>query len=100
VQATVEPFDSAHFDVARPLKGCVQSAQQLRALLEGSRNTNDTKRVAQDAEAIRCIPQMHGPAREAVDVRLVLLCVKDCVNMAYFEFFYSCSRSPALSPLT
>ncbi len=53
---------------ARPHPGQVESARRLWALLEGSEiresHRTDDSRV-QDAYSLRCMPQVHGAAREA-----------------------------------
>jgi histidine ammonia-lyase len=52
----------------RPYPGQVRSAANLRALLSGSdiaRSHEDCGRV-QDAYSLRCMPQVHGAAREAI----------------------------------
>ena len=53
---------------ARPHPGQVESARRLWALLEGSEiresHRSDDPRV-QDAYSLRCMPQVHGAAREA-----------------------------------
>ncbi len=53
---------------ARPHPGQVESARRLWALLEGSEiresHRTDDPRV-QDAYSLRCMPQVHGAAREA-----------------------------------
>jgi histidine ammonia-lyase len=51
----------------RPLPGQVRSAENVRAMLAGSSRAQagDGVRV-QDAYALRCVPQVHGAAREAV----------------------------------
>ena len=61
---------------ARPHPGQAGSARRLRALLEGSEiresHRTDDPRV-QDAYALRCMPQVHGAARDALAyVRRVL----------------------------
>ncbi|MGH7458836.1 MAG: histidine ammonia-lyase [Longimicrobiaceae bacterium] len=61
---------------ARPHPGQLASAERLRALLEGSQiresHRHNDPRV-QDAYAIRCMPQVHGAARNAFTyVRSVL----------------------------
>jgi histidine ammonia-lyase len=61
---------------ARPHPGQSTSAERLRALLEGSEiresHRHNDPRV-QDAYALRCIPQVHGAARDALRyVRSVL----------------------------
>ena len=53
---------------ARPHAGQIESARRLWALLEGSEiresHRSDDPRV-QDAYSLRCMPQVHGAAREA-----------------------------------
>ncbi|CAM9627319.1 unnamed protein product, partial [Discosporangium mesarthrocarpum] len=70
VGAEAGPFDSQHFDACRPHRGQIISAENLRVLLEGSKliNTGNTKRMsgASLAQAVRTIPQYHGPARESI----------------------------------
>jgi histidine ammonia-lyase len=62
-------FDSRIHDV-RGQPGQQRSAALLRSLLEGSEireshRSNDPR--VQDAYALRCMPQVHGPALEALD---------------------------------
>ncbi len=61
---------------ARPQTGQMQSAERLRALLQDSEirasHLHDDPRV-QDAYSLRCMPQVHGAARQAmVYIRQVL----------------------------
>ena len=54
---------------ARPHPGQAESARRLRALLEGSEireSHRDGDPRVQDAYALRCMPQVHGAAREAL----------------------------------
>jgi histidine ammonia-lyase len=55
---------------ARPHPGQVASAAHLRALVRGSQigegHRESTHRV-QDAYSLRCMPQVHGAARDAID---------------------------------
>lgn len=72
---TPEAF-RAEVQEARPHPGQSESARRLRALLEGSEiresHRDDDPRV-QDAYALRCMPQVHGAARDALTyVRRVL----------------------------
>ena len=65
---TPEPFDSRVQDV-RGQRGQAVAAARLRALLEGSairesHRHNDPR--VQDAYALRCMPQVHGPAWDAL----------------------------------
>jgi len=55
---------------ARPHPGQVASARHLRALLAGSEiwasHREDTEHRLQDAYSLRCMPQVHGAARDAL----------------------------------
>jgi histidine ammonia-lyase len=75
LRGTPDAFDAA-IQRARPQPGQVVSAERLRALLEESEiresHRHDDPRV-QDAYALRCMPQVHGAARNALSyVRSVL----------------------------
>ncbi len=54
--------------LARPHPGQVASARQLWALMQGSeiRAAHDTCSRVQDAYSLRCAPQVHGTARDAL----------------------------------
>jgi histidine ammonia-lyase len=61
------PFEH-HIQAVRPLPGQATSAATLHALLEGSairesHRTGDPR--VQDAYSLRCMPQVHGAARDA-----------------------------------
>jgi histidine ammonia-lyase len=68
LRGTPDAFDAA-IQRARPQPGQVVSAERLRALLEESEiresHRHDDPRV-QDAYALRCMPQVHGAARNAL----------------------------------
>jgi histidine ammonia-lyase len=67
LRGSIKPFDSRIHD-ARPYDGQVISARNIRRLLEGSAinaSHADCGRV-QDAYSMRCAPQVHGAAREAL----------------------------------
>ncbi|SPE39987.1 Histidine ammonia-lyase [Candidatus Sulfopaludibacter sp. SbA3] len=53
---------------ARPHPGQIESAAHLRRLMEGSeiRESHRGCGRVQDAYSLRCIPQVHGPVREAI----------------------------------
>eukprot|EP00002_Diphylleia_rotans_P022476 TRINITY_DN4402_c0_g1_i1.p1 TRINITY_DN4402_c0_g1~~TRINITY_DN4402_c0_g1_i1.p1 ORF type:complete len:954 (-),score=238.26 TRINITY_DN4402_c0_g1_i1:209-3070(-) len=82
-QAFTEPFQTPHTDSARPLKGIVKSANHLRQLLEGSKEVNSRTTVKTvDPEALRCIPQHHGPvvnsiAHITIDAKVELNATED-----------------------
>ncbi len=67
MRGTPDPFDEA-IQRARPQPGQVESAARLRALLRDSEiresHRADDPRV-QDAYSLRCMPQVHGAARQA-----------------------------------
>lgn len=67
LRGSARPFDARIHD-ARPVPGQQASAANLRALLDGSAinasHANCGK--VQDAYALRCAPQVHGSAREAI----------------------------------
>ncbi len=67
LRGTPDPF-RPEIHEARPHAGQVESARRLWALLEGSEiresHRTDDPRV-QDAYSLRCMPQVHGAAREA-----------------------------------
>ncbi|MEO6222565.1 MAG: histidine ammonia-lyase, partial [Vicinamibacterales bacterium] len=67
LRGSMGPFDARIHD-ARPVPGQQASAANFRALLEGSAinaSHADCGKV-QDAYALRCAPQVHGSAREAI----------------------------------
>ncbi len=62
--AGAEAFDK-RIQLLRPIPGQVESAEYMRSLLRGSNSTGAMLRV-QEPYSIRCIPQVHGAAREAL----------------------------------
>ncbi|HSR41908.1 MAG TPA: histidine ammonia-lyase, partial [Longimicrobiales bacterium] len=67
MRGTPDPFDEA-LQRVRPQPGQQESAARLRALLQGSEireshRENDPR--VQDAYSLRCMPQVHGAARQA-----------------------------------
>jgi len=67
LRGTPRAFDPRIHD-ARPQSGQLQSAANLRALLEGSeiRQSHITCRRVQDAYSLRCAPQVHGAVRDTL----------------------------------
>ena len=62
----LEPFtDLIH--LVRPHKGQVQTAERFRDLLEGSEIITQEKKHVQDPYSFRCIPQVHGASKDAID---------------------------------
>jgi len=67
LQGSIKPFD-ARIHAARPFSGQASSADNLARLIDGSalnRAHANCGRV-QDAYSMRCTPQVHGAAREAL----------------------------------
>lgn len=71
LQASSASFDSSLHDVSHPHRGAMVCAQNLRTLLEGSRQAEEasSKRERQDVDAIKQIAQYQGPAREVIEVQ-------------------------------
>jgi histidine ammonia-lyase len=67
LRGTPRAFDARIHD-ARPHPGQRESAARLTRLLEGSeiRQSHITCRRVQDAYSLRCAPQVHGAARDAL----------------------------------
>src|SRR5262249_18857462 len=67
-RSSMKPFD-ARIQVVRPHPGQAQSAANLRALLAESQIMPSHANCAkvQDAYSMRCMPQVHGTCRDAVE---------------------------------
>jgi len=67
LRGTPRAFDG-RIHAARPHPGQRESAELLTRLLEGSeiRQSHITCRRVQDAYSLRCVPQVHGAARDAL----------------------------------
>ncbi|AKA70775.1 histidine ammonia-lyase [Clostridium scatologenes] len=62
-----DAFDPRVHEV-RPHKGQVQTAKNILALLEGSSfATRQGELRVQDAYALRCVPQVHGASKDAIN---------------------------------
>ncbi len=62
----VEPFTEA-VHVIRPHKGQLDTASNMRRYLEGSEIAFREKQHVQDPYSFRCVPQVHGAVRDALD---------------------------------
>ena len=62
----LEPF-SENIQRIRPHKGQIATALNFRNILEGSELINRTKKHIQDPYSFRCIPQVHGAVKDAVE---------------------------------
>lgn len=62
----IEPF-KAHLHSIRPHKGQMNTAATMRQLLEGSELISRKKKHVQDPYSFRCIPQVHGASKDAIE---------------------------------
>ncbi|MDR0988821.1 MAG: histidine ammonia-lyase [Prevotellaceae bacterium] len=69
----IDPFEDC-IQRIRPHRGQIQTADNIRLLLEGSELISRPKEHVQDPYSFRCIPQVHGATKDAIDyVSSVLL---------------------------
>lgn len=61
-----EPFTDAVHRL-RPHKGQIDTAASIRRILDGSEISGQSKDTVQDPYSFRCIPQVHGASRDAVE---------------------------------
>ena len=62
----IEPFNELiHF--IRPHKGQIVTAKRIKGFLEGSEIIEQTKAHVQDPYSFRCMPQVHGASKDAID---------------------------------
>ncbi|POS01711.1 histidine ammonia-lyase [Flavobacterium croceum DSM 17960] len=62
----IEPFNELiHY--VRPHKGQINTAQHIQELLKDSQILNQPKKHVQDPYSFRCIPQVHGASKDALD---------------------------------
>ena len=62
----IDPFNSLIHEV-RPHKGQLETASYITELLDGSELINQHKEHVQDPYSFRCIPQVHGASKDAID---------------------------------
>lgn len=62
----IEPF-KLHIHTIRPHKGQLQTAENMRKLLEGSEIIKRKKEHVQDPYSFRCIPQVHGASKDTIE---------------------------------
>lgn len=62
----IEPF-YAQLHTIRPHRGQIETARNIRSLLEGSELIAREKKHVQDPYSFRCIPQVHGAIKDAVN---------------------------------
>ena len=62
----IEPFDSLIQEM-RPHPGQIETAREIKDHLQGSELISRKKAQVQDPYSFRCIPQVHGATRDALD---------------------------------
>ncbi|UUV21223.1 histidine ammonia-lyase [Paenimyroides aestuarii] len=62
----IDPFNNL-IHIVRPHKGQVNTANYMRSILEGSELINQPKKHVQDPYSFRCIPQVHGASKDAIE---------------------------------
>jgi histidine ammonia-lyase len=62
----IDPF-KPHIHSIRPHKGQMRTAENMRKLLEGSELIKRKKEQVQDPYSFRCIPQVHGASKDAIE---------------------------------
>lgn len=62
----IDPFNNL-IHMVRPHKGQVTTAKFMCSILEGSALINQPKKHVQDPYSFRCIPQVHGASKDAID---------------------------------
>lgn len=62
----IDPFlENLH--IVRPHPGQIETAAHIRQLLEGSELISQTNKEVQDPYSFRCIPQVHGAVKDAIN---------------------------------
>jgi len=67
-----EPFDALLHNVRRHI-GQIEVADHIRKLLKGSKLIGRKKDHVQDPYSFRCIPQVHGASRDAIDYAAMVM---------------------------
>ncbi len=62
----IEPFHPNLHNV-RPHNGQIETAANIRKLLEGSELISRPKKHVQDPYSFRCMPQVHGASKDSID---------------------------------
>jgi histidine ammonia-lyase len=69
----IDPFHK-NIQAVRPHQGQIETAENLRRMLEGSELISRPKKHVQDPYSFRCMPQVHGASKDAINyVASVLL---------------------------
>ncbi len=67
----MEPFDYTNYDIARPHRSLINTANNFRLLLQSSKRVNTCSKEINESNklaslAFHNIPQIHGPAKDAI----------------------------------
>jgi len=62
----IEPFHDALHQI-RPHAGQIETAKNIRNLVEGSQIMTQPKKHVQDPYSFRCMPQVHGASKDAIN---------------------------------
>ncbi len=62
----IEPFDDDLHQI-RPHAGQIETALNIRKVLEGSEIIKQKKKHVQDPYSFRCVPQVHGASKDAIN---------------------------------
>jgi len=62
----IDPFNNL-IHIVRPHKGQVNTAVRISEILKGSELINQPKKHVQDPYSFRCIPQVHGASKDAIE---------------------------------
>jgi len=62
----IDPFNEL-IHLVRPHKGQIETAQRITEFLDGSQIINQNKTHVQDPYSFRCMPQVHGASKDAMD---------------------------------
>lgn len=62
----IEPFNEL-IHMVRPHKGQIGTAQRISEFLEDSEIIEQPKKHVQDPYSFRCVPQVHGASKDAID---------------------------------
>lgn len=83
----IEPFHHLIHQI-RPHKGQIDTAMRFRELLKGSELISRKKEHVQDPYSFRCIPQVHGASKDAIDY----------VSHVFFNEINSVTDNPTVFP--
>ena len=61
----IDPFHTKIHEI-RPHPGQIETARNIRSILQGSQLINQPGKAVQDPYSFRCIPQVHGAAKDTV----------------------------------